>query len=43
MTLQFSDDDFQFGLESALGCTYRQAADVGEVLSTASRIADGDF
>ncbi|HEY1688786.1 MAG TPA: hypothetical protein VGF95_07955 [Solirubrobacteraceae bacterium] len=38
----FTDDDFQFGLEIALGATYRQAADVGEVLATAERIADGD-
>lgn len=36
------DEDFQFALEVALGCTYRQAADVGEVLATASRITDGD-
>lgn len=42
MTAQFEDDDFQFGLEVALGCTYRQAADVGEVLATAARITDGD-
>jgi hypothetical protein len=42
MTVQFKDDDFQFGLEVALGSTYRQAADVGEVLTTAGRIADGD-
>jgi hypothetical protein len=38
----FKDDDFQFGLEIALGATYRQAADVGEALATASRIKDGD-
>jgi hypothetical protein len=42
MIAQFKDKDFQFGLEVALGCTYRQAADVGEVLATASRITDGD-
>ncbi len=42
MTPHFKDDDFQFGLEIALGCTYRQAADVGEVLATAGRIKDGD-
>ena len=42
MTAHFKDQDFQFGLEVALGCTYRQAADVGEVLATASRITDGD-
>ena len=38
----FSDDDFQFGLENALGAVYRRAADVGEVLATAARIEDGD-
>jgi hypothetical protein len=38
----FSDDDFQFGLENALGAVYRRAADAGEVLATASRITDGD-
>jgi hypothetical protein len=42
MTVHFTDDDFQFGLEVALGGTYRQAADVGEVLTTAGRIKDGD-
>jgi len=38
----FADDDFQFGLEIVLGGAYRQASDVGEVLATAERIADGD-
>jgi Prolyl oligopeptidase family len=38
----FADDDFQFGLENALGAVYRRAADVGEVLATADRIQDGD-
>jgi hypothetical protein len=38
----FVDDDFQFGIEVVLGTTYRQGADVGEVLETAERIADGD-
>jgi len=38
----FEDDDFQFGLENALGAVYRRAADVGEVLATAARITDGD-
>ncbi|MBV9803420.1 MAG: hypothetical protein JO130_09530 [Solirubrobacterales bacterium] len=41
-TARFSDDDFQYGLEVALGASYRQAADVGEVLATAGRIEDGD-
>jgi dienelactone hydrolase len=38
----FVDDDFQFELEFVLGATYRQAADAGEALATAERIADGD-
>ena len=40
--IRFMDDDFQFGFEVALGATYRQSADVGEVLATAGRIIDGD-
>lgn len=40
--VSFQDNDFQFGLEVALGSSYRQAADVGEVLATASRITDRD-
>jgi hypothetical protein len=39
---QFKNDDFQFGFEIVLGAAYRGAADVGEVLATASRIHDGD-
>ena len=39
---QFKHDDFQFGLEIALGACQRGAADVGEVLVTAARIKDGD-
>ena len=42
MTVFFKDDDFQFGVEEALGGSYRQAADVGEVLATVGRIRDGD-
>ncbi len=42
MNARFGNDDFQFGLEIALGCAYRQASDVGEVLATAERIKDGD-
>jgi hypothetical protein len=42
MTVFFTDDDFQFGVEEALGSTYRQAADVGEVLATIGRISDGN-
>ena len=35
---QFGHDDFQFGLEIALGACQRGAADAGEVLVTAARI-----
>ena len=42
MITRFDNDDFQFGLEIALGCAYRQASDIGEVLATAGRIKDGD-
>jgi len=38
----FKDDDFNFMTENALGATYHQAADVGEVLSTVERIRNGD-
>jgi hypothetical protein len=38
----FDHDDFQFGLEIALGACQRGAADAGEVLVTAGRIKDGD-
>jgi hypothetical protein len=38
----FRHDDFQFGLEIALGACQRGAADIGEVLVTATRIKDGD-
>ncbi|HTX11256.1 MAG TPA: prolyl oligopeptidase family serine peptidase [Solirubrobacteraceae bacterium] len=40
--IAFQDDEFQFAFERALGASYRQAADVGEVLATAERISDGD-
>jgi hypothetical protein len=42
MRKQFDNDDFQFGFELALGATYRQGADAGEVLATVDRIRDGD-
>jgi hypothetical protein len=42
MRRQFDNAEFQFGFELALGATYRQAADAGEVLATAGRISDGD-
>ena len=38
----FKDADFNFLTEIALGAAYHQAADVGEVLSTAERIRNGD-
>jgi dienelactone hydrolase len=38
----FNNGQFQFAFERALGASYRQGADVGEVLATAGRIADGD-
>jgi len=37
----FKDDAFSFLTEIALGATYHQAADVGEVLSTVERIRNG--
>jgi hypothetical protein len=42
MRNQFADDEFQFGLELALGAAYRGAADVGEAFATADRITDQD-
>jgi hypothetical protein len=42
MRKQFENDNFQFGFELALGATYRQGADAGEVLATVDRISDGD-
>jgi hypothetical protein len=38
----FTDSDFQYGFERALGGAYRGMADVGEVLATAAQIQDGD-
>jgi hypothetical protein len=38
----FKDDDFQFGVEIALGSVYRGYADAGEVLATVARIKNGD-
>jgi hypothetical protein len=38
----FKHEDFQFGCEIALGSAYRGHAEVGEVLSTAGRVRDGD-
>lgn len=42
MSIAFEDDDFRFAVEIALESSYRQAADVGEVLATAGLIEDGD-
>ncbi|MGH2874281.1 MAG: alpha/beta hydrolase family protein, partial [Solirubrobacteraceae bacterium] len=42
MNNQFTTPEMQFGFEIALGATYRQAADAGEVLATAARIEDGN-
>jgi dienelactone hydrolase len=43
MITLFTNESFQFELEITLGTTYRQGADVGEVLTTAAAITDGDF
>ena len=37
----FKDESFNFQTEVALGATYHQAADVGEVLATVERIRNG--
>jgi hypothetical protein len=42
MTAFFKNDSFQFAVENALGESYHQATDVGEVLATISRIPNGD-
>jgi hypothetical protein len=39
---RFRDAEFQLAFESTLGSSYRQAADIGEVLATTGRITDGD-
>lgn len=38
----FKDHGFQFAVEGALGDAYRQATDVGEILTTISRVPNGD-
>jgi hypothetical protein len=43
MITLFTNESFQFELEITLGTTYRQGADIGEVLTTAAAITDGDF
>ena len=40
--VRFQNDGFQFAFERALAGSYRQCADVGEVLATAARITDGN-
>ena len=39
----FEDDDFEFMMLSALGATYHKGADIGECLSAAASIEDGDY
>src|SRR3712207_5759789 len=39
----FEDDDFEFMMLSALGATYHKGADIGECLSAAVSIEDGDY
>jgi alpha-beta hydrolase superfamily lysophospholipase len=39
----FKNDQFDFETRIALGSAYHGAADVGEVLSTAARVKDGDY
>ena len=39
----FRDDDFEFTMLLALGATYYKGADVGECLSTAASIKNGDY
>ncbi|QTD98514.1 alpha/beta hydrolase family protein [Streptomyces cyanogenus] len=43
MTYRFNDNvQFDYEIRLALGSAWRQGADVGEVLATASAVADGD-
>jgi hypothetical protein len=39
----FKDDDFEFMMLMSLGATYYKGADVGECLSAAASIEDGDY
>ena len=39
----FKDDDFEYMMLGALGATYHKCADVGECLTTAVSIEDGDY
>jgi hypothetical protein len=42
MREMFKHEDFRYGYEIVLGSAYRGYADVGEALSTAGRVKDGD-
>jgi hypothetical protein len=39
----FKDDDFEYMMLSALGSTYYRCADIGECLTAAASIEDGDY
>src|SRR4028119_1778778 len=39
----FNDDDFEYMMLSALGSTYYRCADIGECLTAAASIEDGDY
>ncbi|HEX2406228.1 MAG TPA: hypothetical protein VHJ38_03380 [Nitrososphaeraceae archaeon] len=43
MKLIFQDEEFSFQLLRAIGYSYYGGADIGECLSTAYRIREGDF
>src|SRR3712207_5435081 len=39
----FKDDDFEYMMLSVLGATYYRCADIGECLTAAASIEDGDY
>jgi hypothetical protein len=39
----FKDDDFEYMMLGALGATYHKCADIGECLTAAASIEDGDY
>ncbi len=39
----FKDGDFEYMMLGALGATYHKCADIGECLTTAASIEDGDY
>lgn len=43
MKLIFHDDEFSFQFLRTIGWTYEQGADIGECVTTAQRITEGDF